>query len=237
MDVTIKGKKKNQDIRLTDDRLICENTEYLYGDISAIWVGGLFNPTLDVTYKGWHRAFKIDKEEQENAKRAAEEVQNKIDEIVESFTFSAAEPKPLEEVFAFCKMHSLKSFDVSEKNFCSWFGRVMDRLDADETVLLPFESTGFFKVTEKGIIMSMDQLIFAGAATDRRLVLCQGVVKDGKVKIVPYEEIEKVGIVDKGMMSDVFVKCRNEGDNVALKDVSHNLAKRLADVIQKNQES
>lgn len=233
MDITIKGKKRNQDIRLTDDRLICDGTEYLYSDISSIWVGGLFSTSIDCTYRGRHHAFKIDKDAKEEAEKAAAEAQKKIEDFVRGFAYPVSNPKPVAEVYRFCKTQGLKSWDVSENNFTKWYERVMDQLEPDEEVRLPFQATGFFRVSEKGITMQMDQILFAGAATNRRMVFCQGVVKDGKIRSIPYDEIENVSVSGQGLFTAVFIKCKNSENNVGLKDVDSNLGRRIADVVRR----
>ena len=233
MDITIKGKKRNQDVRLTDDRLICDGTEYLYSDIACIWVGGLFSTSIDCTYRGRHHAFKIDKDAKAEAEKAAAEAQNKIEEIARNFAYPVSSPRPVSEVYSFCKTQGLKSWDVSENNFSKWYGKVMDQLEPDEEVRLPFQATGFFRVSENGITLQIDQILFAGAATDRRIVFCQGVVKDGKIRSIPYDEIEEVRVSAQGLVSGVFIKCRNKENNVGLKDVSSNLARRITEAVKR----
>ncbi len=233
MDITIKGKKRNQDVRLTDDRLICENTEYLYSEISSVWVGGLFSVSIDCTYRGRHHAFKIDKDAKAEAEKAAAEAQEKIEEIARNFAYPVSSPRPVSEVYRFCKNQGLKSWDISEDGFTKWYGKVMDELEPDEEVRLPFEATGFFRVSENGMTLQMDQIRFAGAATDRRIVFCQGGVKDAKTRSIPYDEIEEVCISPRGLLSAVFIRCRNKENNVGLKDVDSNLGRRIAEAVKR----
>lgn len=221
MQITIQGKRKNKDVVLTDDRLICGRDELLYKDISRIWTSSLFSDTIDCTYKGRHQAFKIDPSAKEAAQEAVLEVQKRIDAGVDTEIAALDSDKSPEAFFAFISAHGLREVGVSSGWFCKQMTFILAQLEKDEKALLPFEAACGLSVAMNGNLtqcIALQQRQMAGLLTDRRLILFSyGVmgVKD-QLLMLPLDAIRAVRPCKQNGWDCIAVAGTDRTDNVLL---------------------
>ena len=173
MDVIIRGHKKNPDLHFFDDRLVCGEDAYPYIHISNIWVNPFLGATVDITYKGKHKGFKIDKADFDKALKAVAEVIGMLKEAFLTGAESLQTMKDPLEIFEFCKSHSLTELGAFSGWFCERMKIIMDMFEEDEKLLLAFETACQLMIgtdkEAKGYAGGAG-VHFVGAITNKRII-------------------------------------------------------------------